>query len=384
MPITLEPAVKPASPTRNITHEDFLDKLDRINPAQTPLSSFAVNIVELKSTDRKWTVDSFPSPKGAIGRADGENVTSSSARDWTSNMRPIGNIGQGFDEQFGLGWIAQRIPRIADVSDPLAYARASAYLMLKQHLECAMSSFDQVAVVDQGSGLGSIMGGYRKLTDAANAYSAASAFALGKPSDIHSAPAGACVSGTLATAHNRAMWKSVALALRTALKSKVNLLGILGLTLRQAVTDLTNPGYTSAVATATGTTTPNEQVKVYTRAEDDNVLGQMVDLIITDFGRFPITDSDYIGTTTTDSSGNALSAVNSVSGTGAGARGNSTFISTPKKGLLVEKGNVFKTWGIPWFTEELGKQGGGNVFDAKGFAMLGVYNPIRAGWFNFT
>lgn len=380
MALTLEPAIKPASPTRNISHEDFVDQLDRIDPAQTPLTSFAANAVELKSTDRSWNVDTFPSPKGAVGRADGENVATANVRDWTSNMRKIGNIGQAFDEQFGVGWIAQQIPQIAGVKDPLAYAKASSYLMLKQHMEVAFSSFDQVAVTDQGSGLGSVGAGYRKLTDYANRYTAASSFALGKPSDVHYAPTGACITGALSSVHSRTMWKNVAYALRTQAKKNTDWTLIAGLGLRQAITDLTDPVTTTTTASAGALASNASQVRVYTRQQDDTTLGASVDVIQTDFGRIMVVSSDYIGTTTTDSGGGALTAVNSA----ATARALASFVSNPNAGLIIKKGNVFKVWGVTPYTEQLAKNGGGDTYDSKCFAMLGVSNPILAGWLATT
>lgn len=385
--ITLEPNVKPASPTRNITHEDFVDQLDRIEPANTPLTTFCRNAVELQSTDRKWTVDSFPNPKGATGRADGQSVTTATSTDWTANMRPIGNIGQGFDEQFGVGWIAQRVPKIAGVPDPLSYAKTSAYLMLKQHMEVAFSSLDQTAVVDAGSGLGSTTAGYRKLVDAANKYATASAFALGKPSDLHFSPVSACVTGGATSAtFSRSFLKTVAYQLRIAAKRKVNWTLIAGLSLRQQVTNLTNPSQATVTATTTASVTgfglasAPSQATVYTRAEQDNELGQTVDVIVTDFGRIMVVETDYIGTTTTGATGGALTGGDAE----ATARAARTFLGVPYAGLIVEKGNLFKVWGITPYTVQLGQDGSGDVFDAKCFAMLGVNNPIRAAFWNFT
>jgi hypothetical protein len=382
MALTLEPAIKPAAPTRNLSHEDFVDQLDRVDPAQTPMTSFCSNAVELKSTDRKWLVDTFPDPKGAVGRGDGEAAATGSIRSWTANMRPVGNIGQGFDEQFGIGWIAQTIPQIAGVTDPLAYAKASAYLMLKQHMEVAFTSFDQAAIIDGGSGLGSLGSGYLKLTDYANRYTAASSFALGKPSDVHYAPTGACVTGALSSVHNRALWKTIAYALRVSAKRRTDWTLIAGLTLRQAITDLTDPAQATTISTAASSlaTTTGTQVKIFTRAEDDNVLGATVDIIVTDYGRIMVTDTDYMGTTKTSSAGTAITNVDAA----ASARALSTYISNPKNGVLLKKGNVFKVWGIPPFTEELGKDGGGPRYDAKAFAMFGVKNPTLAGWLNLT
>lgn len=382
MALTLEPAIKPASPTRNLSHEDFVDQLDRVDPAVTPMTSFASNAVELKSTDRKWLVDSFPNPKGAVGRADGEAAATGNIRDWTANMRPIGNIGQGFDEQFGIGWIAQTIPQIAGVKDPLAYAKASAYLMLKQHMEVAFTSFDQAAIIDQGAGLGSLGGGYLKLTDYANRYTAASSFALGSPSDIHYAPTGACVTGALTSVHNRALWKTIAAALRVSAKRRTDWTLIAGLTLRQAITDLTDPSVSTSTSTAASSVVAvaPTQVKVFTRAEDDNILGASVDIIQTDFGRIMVTDTDYIGKTKLSAAGTAITNVDSA----ATARALSTYIPNAKNGVILKKGNVFKVWGIPPFTDELGKDGGGPRFDAKAYCMFGVKNPQLAGWLLLT
>lgn len=380
MALMLEPAVKPSAPTRNLTHEDFVDQLDRIEPAQTPLTSFCANAVQLKSTDRKWLVDSFPNPKGAVGRADGEAAATAGIRDWSSNMRPVGNIGQGFDEQFGVGWIAQSVPQIAGVKDPLAYAKASAYLMLKQHMEVAFTSFDQAAIIDAGSGLGSLGGGYLKLTDYSNRYTAASAFALGKPSDLHYAPTGACITGALTAVHNRAMWKTIAYSLRVTAKRRTDWTLIAGLTLRQAITDLTDPAGSSTTTASATTNNVATQVKVYTRAEEDSVLGATVDVIVTDYGRIMVTDTDYMGTTKTSAAGTAITNVDSA----ATARALSTYISNPKNGILLKKGNVFKVWGLPPFSEKLGADGGGDRYDAKAFCMFGVHNPQLAGWLNLT
>jgi hypothetical protein len=114
------------------------------------------------------------------------------------------------------------------------------------------------------------------------------------------------------------------------------------------------------------------------------VLGASIDIIQTDFGRIMVTDSDYIGKTTVDSSGNALSAVNTTSGTGAGARGLASFYGTPTKGNIIKKGNLFKMWGVAPYTVQLGQDGSGDIYDTKCLAMLGIRNPILAGWFDFA
>lgn len=383
MAVTTEPGLR-VQRSKDITHEDFVDALDRIDPAQTPLMSLAANEVELGAIDFKRNVDSFPSPKGAVGKADNEAAGTSA--DVAASIRPIGNVAQAFARPWRIGWIASRVPKVAGVKDLSAYARTTFYTAMKTDQEVAIGSFDQVAVYDQGSGLGAVGAGYLKLTDAGNAYSAASAYAIGKPTDLHSAPSGACLTGTLTGSGTRANLMAVALALRTAAKRNNDYLLIAGLSLRQQITNLTNPVTNTGTSTAASSvvSTNSEQVRVYLRNESDNVLGVSVDTIETDFGRIFVTSSDYIGTTTTDSTGGALSAVNTTSGTGAGARGLAAYVSTPKKGIIVKKGNLFKRWGIPPMTEEIAPDGGGDTHESKSLLAWGVRNPILAGWFNFT
>lgn len=384
MGLILEPAIKPAAATQNITLEDFLDQLDRIEPAQTPMTTFCANEVNLKATERTWNVDTYPAPKGAIGRADGQSVTSASARDWSANMRKMGNLAQGFDEQWGVGWIAEKVPQIAGVKDPLAYAKASANVMLKRHMEVAFSSMDQTAVIDQGPGLGAIGAGYRKLVDYGNRYTAASAYKAGAPTDQQYSPTGACYTGTatMTATVSRGFLKTVSKALRTAAQQRTDWTLIAGLNLRQAITDLTEPQTVSTTATGIGIAA--SQIKVLSRAEQESQLGTSIDIVQTDYGRIMVTDTDYIGTTTTDVSGNALSAWATTSGTGAGARGLAASVINANAGLLIKKGNLFKMWGVAPYSVKLGEDGSGDIYDSKCLAMLGVRNPILAAFWNFT
>lgn len=378
MAVATEPGIRVAR-SKDPTLEDYQDTIDRIKPAATPLMSFARTERELMAVDRTWNVDSFPGVKGARGRGDNEAAPasgSSDSQDITSNIRKIGNVGQAFSRTYRNGWVVNRVPKIAGVKDVDSYAQATYTELMKQDQEAAMSSFDQVAVYDQGSGLGAIMAGYRKLTDDANKYAAASAYAIGKPSDIHAAPTAACLTGALTAVHSRAMWKSVALALRTAAKQNGDWMLIAGLTLRQAITDLTNPVNTASAATSF----TSEQVRVLLRNEADNVLGASVDVIQTDFGRIMVTTSDYVGTTTTDSTGGALSGVNTLTA----HRAQASFVYGSKDGLIVKKGNVFKAWGVMPFREKLGADGGGDAYDLKSLMTFGLDNPILAGWLLLT
>lgn len=401
MAVTTEPGLRQAR-SKDITNEDFAQMLDRIEPAKTPLMTLARTEIKLKAVDRTRNVDSYPGPKGAVGRADNEDAPASGSalsRDWSSNIRKIGNVAQAFSETYRVGWIAGEVPQIAGLNiTPEAYARAGAYELIKESMECAAGSFDQVAVYDAGVGLGAVAAGYRALTDYANSYTAASSYAIGRPSDIHYAPTAACIglsaastasvapgvilsASALATGHNRAMWKTLALALFLQVKQKKDWMGLLSPSLRQAVTDLTIPTLAAAGASAVGASAVSDQIRVLLRNEDDNVLGATVDVIQTDFGRFLVTDSMYLGQTTLDSAGAAVSSVNSV----ASQRAKAYFNQSLKAGLIVEKGNLSKTWAIMPNAEKLGAGGGGDAYDAKALAVpIQVDNPQRCGWLYFT
>jgi len=383
MAVTTEPGLRVAR-SKDITHEDYADAIDRISPAATPMMSLARTEVKLQAVDRTWNVDSFPGVKGARGRADNEDAPASGSadsQDITSNIRKIGNIAQAFSRTWRRGWIAD-VPKIAGVKDIDSYAKATYYELLKQDAEAAMCSFDQVAVYDQGVGLGSVMAGYRKLTDSANKYAAASAYAIGKPSDVHFAPTAACLTGALTAVHSRAMWKNLSLALRTAAKQNGDWMLVAGLTLRQAISDLTNPATVSATGgtAAPGQALAADQVRVLLRNESDNVLGGSVDVIHTDFGRIMVTTSDYIGTTTTNATGGELSAVNTLSA----HRAQASFVYGSKNGILLKKGNAFKSWAKLPETEKLAALGGGDAYDAKQMLTFGLDNPIKAGWLELT
>lgn len=385
MAITTEPGLR-VQRSKDITHEDYLDAIDRIEPAQTPLLSFCQNEVKLKAIDRQWNVDSFPAPKGALGRADGEAAPGSGSalsRDWAAGVRKMGNIAQGFTETWRVGWIAGQVPRIAGVDDIQSYSKAGALLMLKQHKEVAFCSTDQTALYDVSANLGAVGAGYFNLVASANAYSTAvSAYAIGKAPGGFAAPASAVITGAMSAVHTRALWKQISLALRQVAKQKTDWMGVLALSLRQAVTDLTMPYQTTATAvTASAFAVSSDQVRVLLRNESDAVLGATVDTIQTDFGRIFVTESDYIGTTTgTDQSASGLSAWATASATRVAA----TFSANLKAGIIFKKGNLFKTWGVMPFTQLLAPDGGGDYYDTKELCLLGIRNPSLAGTLNLT
>lgn len=380
MALTLEPNVRQTSSAyKNISLEDYLDILDRTEPESTPLFSLAGTETDLGATEFAWNVDTWPDRAGAEGVADGEAVAAASVRNRAANVRKMGNIGQGFRRPYGAGWIAQRVPRVAGIGRGrlLADAEADAAVLLKQDVDAALGSFDQVAFQDVGSATGGLMAGIFKLVDKSNQYSAASAYAVGKPTDLHYAPTGACVTGALATVFNRAALKTVAMALRQSAQRSGDYLLVAGLQLRQAVTDLTDPIGVTGTATGGALYGYGSQIKVISRAEQESTLGASVDVIQTDFGRIMVTDTRGLGTTTTDSTGGAVDNT-------TGTRSNRAFVEKSKYGLIVKKGMFAKRWGVAPYSEPLALDGGGNKFDYKGFCSCIVYNPNYFGYFLLT
>lgn len=380
MALTLEPNVRQsASAYLNISFEDFLDTLDRVTPEVTPLYSMAGREMELGATEFAWNVDSWPTPNGALGVADGESVATGSVRNRVANIRKMGNIGQGFRRPYGVGWIAGRVPRVAGLKkgNTIADAEADAQILLKQDMEVAFASLDQTAVQDAGSATGALGAGLFKMVDYANRYTNISAYAAGKPTDLHYSPTGANFTGAMSTVFTRANIKAAALALRQAAQVQGDYTLLCGLQLRQAVTDLTEP----VTTTATGTTGTNlvgfgSQIRMFQQAMMDNELGQSVDVIRTDFGRFAVVDTRLLGTTTTDSTGGAVAS--------SGDRSSRAFVEKQKAGYLLRKGMFAKRWGVPIHSERIADSGGGATYDCKAFAGLVVYNPNYFGYFNLT
>jgi hypothetical protein len=400
MALTLATDLQQAtSAYKNISMEDFLDALDRIEPAKCPMMALSDNEIALGSTEFAKNVDSYPAAQGARGVGDGQAVASGDVTNHASNIRKIGNIAQGFREVIGVGWIAQQLPKVAGVKDLTNMAKMKAMTLLKMRQEQAMCSLDQTALTDAGSYLGAIGAGYMSLisyTSGINAvasagngtpgpYAGASAFAFGKPSDLHYSPSAACLTGgVMTTAITRAFFKTMAYNLRAAAKEATNWTLLAGLSLRQQVTDLTNPTLTTTTAAATGTGAvvgiAPEQVRVLLREEKDSVLGASVDVIRTDFGDILVKDSDHIGKTTLTSGGSSLTGWSAASG----QRVQAGYYDQPKCGLVVKRGNVFKRWGIPTYSRALSYDGSGDNLDTKCLFSWGVRNPILGAFINCT
>lgn len=385
MAVTTEVSVHTTGRSRSteITDQQWVDGLDMIEPAKTPLLSFADNEISLGDKEFKKNVDTLGGPKGALGRADAEAAPGSGStlsEDATTGVRLIGNIAQGFSRTWRSGWISQRLNNIHGFSLTDGALKTRFYKLLKLDQEVAIGSFDQPAILDQGGGLGALGAGYHNLVCSANRYTSVSAFGMGKATDLHYAPSGAVLTGALSASHSRSMWMDVAYALRVAAQQDHDWMLLAGLNLNQKISDLTNPTTATITGQASSVARAADQVRVYLRNETDSVLGVAIDTIHTPNGRIFVAKSDWLGTTTPATSAVAATAFQN---TTAG-RASASFSALANAGILLQKGNLFKMWGITPFVEELGATGAGADRDTKCLMAWGVRNPILAGSLYFT
>ena len=374
MALTTEPKLRQANSLYgDLAFEDLMNVLDRVDPAETPAFTMASRQMELGNTEFSWEVDSWPGANGAVGPGDGYAVQAAEARNVTENRRKMGNYGQAFRRVFGAGWIANQVPRLpgSGKGKLLADAAADAMVLLKQDLEAAFTSFDQTATPDQGGATGSTLAGLRKLIDPANAYASASAFAYGKPTDLHSAPSGAVLTGAMATVFNLSAVRTIAKALRQAVKRNKDYVFLCGLDLRSQVTALVDPQQ----ATATGGTMAPATQRIFTQSMADSELGVSIDVIRTDWGRWMVVPTDFIGTTTTNATGGATTDA---------TRSTRAYVSQPKYGCLLSREKMFKRFGVPFQTDTIANDGGGTTQQVRCYATLGVGNPTGFGFFLLT
>jgi hypothetical protein len=371
MPITTEVLIR----RDKLGYEDFMNLVSMVDPAETPLYTMCRRETELGNTEFSWTVDSYTTPKGAVGSGDGYAVqTATEVRNSQENKRRMGNYAQAFRQGYGEGWIASKLPKMPGQKSALAKGRAEAVIQLKQEIECAFASFDQTATQDTGSVSGGIMSGIFKMVDyksASGSYTAASAFQYGMATDIHYAPTAACVTGAMATVFNLAAIKTVAKALRTAVKRNKDFVLLAGLDLREAVTGLTDP----VTVNGTGSSgIAGTQVRMFTQAIADKELGVSIDVLRTDWGRWMVLPTDFIGTTTTNATGGSAGLV----------RADRAFISKPKNGLLLSREMLASRWGVPFETDKLAPDGASEQEVLRGHCSLVVKNPIGFGYFQLT
>ena len=374
MALTTEPNLRQSNSLyANLAHEDLMDVLDRVEPAQTPVWTMARREMELGNTEFAWEVDSWPNANGALGPGDGYAIQTTEVRDVTTNRRKMGNYGQAFRRPFGAGWIANQVPNLPGRGRGklLADGAADAMVLLKQDFEVAACSFDQTATPDVGGASGSLMAGIVKLIDPANAYTAPSGFAYGKPTDIHSAPASACLTGTMAANFNLAALRQAVQALRTAVKIRKDYAFLCGLDLRAQVTGLVDPQTSSATGGALAAT----QVRMFKQEIADSELGISIDVIRTDYGRLLVMDTDHIGNTTTNSGGTAQNDAN---------RSSRVYVNKASYGLILSREKLIKRIGVPFQTGTLADDGGGTTQYTRLYAAVGVMNPVGFGFMKFS
>lgn len=371
MAITTEPNIRSAK----LGYEDFMDLVSMVDPAETPLYTMCRRETELGNTEFSWTVDSYTSPKGARGPGDGYAVQTAEIRNSQENKRRMGNYAQAFRQGYGEGWISSRLPKMPGAKSALAKGKAEAVIQLKQEIECAFASFDQAAVQDSGGATGGTMAGIFKLIDYASAsatYTAASAFAYGMATDLHYAPTAACVTGAMSSVFNLAAIKTVAKALRTSVKRNKDFVLLAGLDLREAVTGLTDP----VTVNGTGASgIAGTQVRMFTQAIADKELGVSIDVLRTDWGRWMVLPTDFIGTTTTNPTGGATTDA---------SRELRTYINKPKYGVLLSREMLASRWGVPFETDTLAPDGASKQEVLRGHCSLVVKNPIGFGYFKLT
>jgi hypothetical protein len=378
MALTTEPNLRTANSLySNLAFEDLLNILEKYEPASTPVFSSIGSESQMGNTEFAWEVDSWASPNGAVGPGDGYAVQSTEIANVATNRRKMGNYGQAFRRVYGAGWIANSVPKLpgAGRGNLLANAATQAMVLLKQDIECAYTSFDQTATADVGGASGSTMAGIRKLVDYANRYTAASAFAFGKPSDVHYAPTGACPTGAMSSVLTLSTLKTAVLALRQATKTNKGYMYLCGLLNRQAITALVDPAVSTASATGGALSAAATQQRVFTQAIEDTTLGITIDLIKTDFGRLAVVPTDLIGTTASDSTGGAISDAN---------RSSRTYIEKQNYAYILSPEKLAKRWGVAIEQDDLQNDGGGTNRQWRCYASLAVKNPLGFGFLPLT
>lgn len=375
MALTTEPNLRQStSLAADLAFEDLMNVLDRVDPAETPLYSMCRREYELGNTEFSWEVDSWPSANGALGPGDGYAVqTATETRDVTANRRKMGNIGQAFRRVFGAGWIANQVPKLpgSGKGKLLADGATDAMVLLKQDIEAAFSSADQTATPDVGGATGSLLAGVFKLIDKTNAYTAPSTFNYGKPTDLHFAPTGATITGTLASTFNLASIRTVAKVLRQTINRNKDYVFLTGLDLRSSVTALVDPIQVSATG---GALAPSQQ-RIFTQAQSDSELGISIDVIRTDWGRWMVIPTDFIGKTTLNSTGGSTTDA---------TRSTRVFTSQPGYGLILSREKLFKRWGVPFQPDTLQNDGGGTNRQVRCYVTVGVGNPQGFGYYQLT
>lgn len=369
MAVTAEPNLREASSAyRDLPFEDMLDLLDMYEPAMTPLFTMAAREKELGNTEFSSQVDSWNNPQGAIGYGDTYALQDVEIMDVTANRRKVGNGGQGFRQGYGAGWIAEQVPKLPGEGKGgiIKTGATRAMVMLKQSIECAMASFDQTFNADTGTLTGGITAGIRKLVDQNNAYAGENAFVYGAPSDLHYAPAAACVAeGTLlADGLNMTFIENALKALRISTLRNGEYWWNVGLGLRAAITGLIKPQPINGGAGAVA-----GQTTMFTQDLKDTKLGKRIDVVYTDYGTLLIKETDFIGTTTTDVNGNVTAV-----------RANRVYQNKPNYGLMISRDKLALRFGVGFQTVEIGPDGGSKKKVLRTYCGVMAKNPQGFGF----
>jgi hypothetical protein len=371
MAITAEPNLRQASSAyRDLAFEDLMDVLDLFDPAATPMSTLCKTEAKLDNVTTDWEVDKYGVPNGALGPGDAYALQAGEIADVTTTRRKMGNGGQLFRRGFGSGYIAERVPRLPGTGKGiLASAYTKFLIMLKQDIEVGLSSFDQTYNTDTGGSTGGTMAGLRMMIDPANAYANANAMVPGKPTDIHSAPAAACVTGSLAANFNLSLIKTMLSALFDNVQRDREYWCLCNKGLNQAFSGLTDP---QALGGNVANSTPAQQ-RIFTKDQDDETFKQIITIVRTDFGTLKKMLAPLMGTTASD-----------INGVPTAVRANRVFTGQPNYGYIIPAEKLAKRWGFPIDTDELGHDGSGVTRMLFTYLTLVVYNPQGFGFMALT
>ncbi len=369
--VTLAPNLTQASSAyRDLPFEDLMNALDIFEPAATPLFTLAKTGKQMDNMVLWWEVDKYLTPNGALGPGDGYALQTTEITDVTQTRRKMANGGQLFRRGFGSGWVAERVPRLPGSGKGiLASAMTRFTINLKQDIEVAMGAFDQVYNTDQGGANGGTMAGIRKMVDPANAYATANAAVPGTPTDIHAAPAAACVTGALADVFNLSLIKTVLQALLVSTNMDREYWLVCNRGLRQAISGLVDP---QALGNAAPNSTPAQQ-RIFTRDQDDETFKQRISFVETDFGSLRVKLDLLLGTSSTDVNSNPTAV-----------RANRVFLAQPNYGYIIPAEKLEKNWGWAIDTDELGHDGSGVTRLIFTYLTMKVLNPMGFGFLACT
>lgn len=379
--ITAAPDARVTGKDGDLAFEHYLDLLDMNAPEDTPFYSSigrsprgrnAEGIeIDLRNEQLAWGLDSAPTPIGAVGWGDNYAVQSTELINVLTNQRKMGNTGQAFRRASGAGWIADAV-----VNTPggrlITRARNKVNIAIKQDIEAALCSLDQAAVspTTSGSASGGVMAGFRKLVDYANRYTdAATAFAFGKPTDLHYAPTAASFTGALSSTFTYAAVCTMMRKLREAAGEHNDFVFLCGLDVRDAITAFVTPGTASATGGALAATT----LRAFTQAQADQTFGFSIGILKTDYGRVEVMETLRIGDTLNDSGDSPTNV-----------RVDRAFNQRAKGFLLYRPEDWHLHWGARFESGDIPDTGQGKSFFTRCYLSLRVRNPIRCGFGDMT